>query len=82
VKRTRTVSLTESEWSVVTAALLCLRDHDENRGASKSVAETKRVRELVRCQLYGTAGSRRQAGESLSAADLFAKGQQILKGGR
>jgi hypothetical protein len=26
--------------------------------------------------------SRRQAGESLSAAELFAKGQQLLKGGR
>lgn len=47
----KTVTLTMTEWRVVTAALLCLHDYDDSRGYEKGVAETNRVRDAVRSQL-------------------------------
>ena len=78
----RAVVLTQDEWNTVTAALLCLRDRDDERGAVELSLEAEGIRERIRSQLSGKVRSRRQAGKSMSAAELFTEGQKILKGGR
>jgi hypothetical protein len=45
------VELTHSEWNTVTAALLCLRDHDENRGCLVAASEDASVYKKVSQQL-------------------------------
>ena len=49
----RAVVLTQDEWNTVTAALLCLRDRDDERGAVELSLEAEGIRERIRSQLRG-----------------------------
>jgi hypothetical protein len=41
------ITLTTREWQIVMAALLCLRDHDDARGAEERVLDNKDLRRKI-----------------------------------
>ena len=55
----QTITLKQSEWATVTAALLCLHDHDDARGADLQAVEAHTLRENIRKQLGWSGGGKR-----------------------
>lgn len=47
------VTLSAMEWKLVTAALLCLQDQDDNRNNAKGAVETEVLRKKIRKAVWG-----------------------------